>query len=175
MSKFIEMKLNIDSRNFNFWGICDKKNLLFGLDLMTAYLSDADFEELVLFETGEALKPIDLDRAKSPVAVIENQYRKFMIGNDHMASARRTIAFLDPNGRYQEIAPSHLPKRGGQIQYRRRLRSRNDCLKIQSTFRTLPLRSFLPNSINENGVHFPQTISEKSFFFTGDNKGTVSI
>jgi hypothetical protein len=133
-------KFNIDSRNFNFWGICDKKNLLFGLDPMTAYLSNTGFEKRALFETREALKPIYLDCAKSPVAVIEDQYRKFMIDNDHMAHRpEEQSVFSVQMDDITKIAASHLPKRGVQIEYRGRLRSRNDYQKIQNTFGILSL------------------------------------
>jgi hypothetical protein len=74
-----------------------------------------------------------------------------------------------------KIAPSHLPKRGDKIEYRRRLRSRNDYPKIQNTFGILSLRSSSPNSTNENVIHFPQTTSEQFFVFTQDDKRTVSI
>jgi hypothetical protein len=47
---------------------------------MVAYLSDSGFEERALFEVREALKPIYLDRAKSPMAIIGDQYQKIHHG-----------------------------------------------------------------------------------------------
>jgi zinc protease len=175
-SKCIEMKFSADPRSFNFWGICDKKNLPFGLELMAAYLSDAGFEERALFEAREVLKPIYLDRAKSPTAVIDDQYRKFIMDNDSIAGLPEEQSVFSVQ--MDDIKKLLLPifqNEAIELSIVGDFDLEMTIQNIQNTFGTLPPRSPSPNNTNENVVHFPQAIPEKSFFFTGDEKRTVSI
>ncbi|MDR2372007.1 MAG: insulinase family protein [Puniceicoccales bacterium] len=175
-SKCIEMKFSADPRSFNFCGACDKKNLPFGLELMAAYLTDAGFEERALFEAREALKPIYLDRAKSPTAVIEDQYQKFIMGNDRIAGLPEeqsvfSVLMDDVKKLLLPIFQSEAIELSIVGDFDLEMTVQN----IQNTFGTLLPRSPSPQYTNENVVHFPQAIPEKSLFFTGDEKRTVSI
>jgi zinc protease len=176
-SKCIEMEFNIDSRSFNFLGACDKKNLPLGLKLMVACLSDAGFEERALFEVRETLKPIYLDRAKSPTAVIGDQYRKFIVGNDLIAGLPDEVSTLSIQ--MDDIKNLLLPvfqREAMELTIVGDFDLEMVVQNIQDTFGALPLRSPSQNNTLDSGiVTFPKGITEKLFHFTGDEKRTVSI
>ncbi|MDR2812271.1 MAG: insulinase family protein [Puniceicoccales bacterium] len=176
-SKCVRVTFGIDSRSFIFCGTCDKKNLPFGLQLMVAHLFDPGFEERALFEAREAIKPTYEDRAKSPSSVIEDQYSKFITGND-------SIAGLPDEGSVFSVQMDDLKnlllpvfqKEAMELTIVGDFDLETTIQIIQDTLGALPSRSPSSNDTFQAGiVTFPRKTAEKSFFFTGDENRTVSI
>jgi zinc protease len=176
-SKCIEIEFNIDSYSFNFCGVCDKKNLPLGLKLMVAYLSDADFEERALFEVREVSKPIYLDRAKSPMTVISDQYRKFITGNDLIAGLpNEASTFSIQMDDIKNLFLTVFQREAMELTIVGDFDLETTIQNIQDTFGALSSRLPSQNNTLDTGiVTFPKGITEKLFHFTGDEKRTVSI
>jgi zinc protease len=176
-SKCIQLNFHIDERSFNFFGLCDKKNLSLGLQLMVAYLSDPGFEERALLETREALKLIYEDRAKSPSSVIGNQYSKFIMGNDRIAGLPDEQSVFSVQ--MDDIKKLLLPvfqNEAIELTIVGDFDLEMTIQNIQDTFGALPIRSPSTHDMPYAGiVTFPRETTEKSFFFTGDEKRTLSI
>jgi zinc protease len=176
-SKCIQMDFDVAMRSFNFFGTCDKKNLPLGLQLMVAYLSDPGFEERALLEAREALKPIYEDRRKSPLSVIGDQYLKFIMGNDLIAGLpdERSVFSI----RMDDIKELLLPvfqREAMELTIVGDFDLETAIRNIQSTFGALAIRSPSPNDTLQSGiVAFPNETTEKSLFFTADEKRVVSI
>ncbi|MDR1906923.1 MAG: insulinase family protein, partial [Puniceicoccales bacterium] len=176
-SKSIQINFGIDSSSFNVSGACDRKNLPFGLQLMVAYISDPGFEERALFETREALKSVYEDRRKSPMSVIDDQYQKFIMGNDIIAGLPEEQSVFSVQ--MDDIKKLLLPvfqNEAMELTIIGDFDLETTIQNIQDTFGALPLRSPSQNNTLQAGiVTFPSETVEKSFFFTGDEKRTVSI
>jgi zinc protease len=176
-SKCVQINFGIDERSFNFYGICDKKNLPLGLQLMVAHLSDPGFEERALWEAREAIKPTYEDRAKSPLSVIGDQYPKFIMGNDSIAGLpdERSVFSVQMDDIKKLLLPV-FQNEAMELTIIGDFDPEMTIQNIQDTFGALPVRSPSSNDTSQAGiVTFPRETAEKSFFFTGNEKRTVSI
>jgi zinc protease len=176
-TKCIQMDFGADERCFYFSGTCDRKNLLCGLQLLAAYLSDAGFEERALREVREALKPVYQNRAKSPSSVIADQYQKFIMGNDFIGGLPEERSVFSVT--MEDVKALLLPlfqREAIELTIVGDFELDAAILGIQDTLGALAVRSPTPNAVLEAGIlHFPSETAEKTFHFTGDEKRTLSI
>jgi zinc protease len=176
-AKCIQMNFDVDERCFRLFGTCDKKNLLCGLQLMTAYLSDAGFEERALLDARETLKPIYRDRAKSPSSVIADQYRKFITGNSIIAGLPEEQSVFSVT--MEAIQKLLLPVFQNEAieltlvgDFDLEMATKN----IQDTLGAISIRSPTNNAtLNAGILTFPGEVTEKLFHFTGDEKRALSM
>jgi zinc protease len=173
----VRLDFAVTPRSIGFTGDCDRKSLLVSLQLVIAYLSDARFEERALLEARASLGYSFLSRTKSPWRVCDDQYEKFIFGNDsifglpdesaalsvQMDDVKRILltAFQNEAKNFTIIGDFDLEE---AIQ------------NIQDTFGSLPLHSPSPNSLYDAEiVHFPKEMAKKTFHFTGDERTALSI
>ncbi|MDR0590915.1 MAG: insulinase family protein [Puniceicoccales bacterium] len=176
-AKCIQMDFGADGRCFYFSGTCDRKNLLCGLQLLAAYLSDAGFEERALTEVREALKPVYQNRAKSPSSVIADQYQKFITGNDFIGGLPEERSVFSVT--MEDVKKLLLPvfqREAIELTIVGDFELDTAILGIRDTLGALAVRSPTNNTVLEAEIlHFPSETAEKTFHFTGDEKRTLSV
>ncbi|MDR1435524.1 MAG: insulinase family protein [Puniceicoccales bacterium] len=176
-SKCIQMDFRANEHSFYFSGGCDKKNLLLELQLATAYLSDPGFEERSLFETREEIKQIYQDRQKFSDSIKSDQYQKFITGNDVIFGLPEEQSVSSVT--VEDIKNLLLPifqREAIELTLVGDFELETAIQNIQDTLGSLPQRSPSQNAVLDSGIaNFPKEVSEKSFFFTGDEKHTLSI
>ncbi|MDR1303252.1 MAG: insulinase family protein, partial [Puniceicoccales bacterium] len=173
----IQVDFGVDERCFYFSGTCDRKNLLFGLQLLAAYLSDAGFEGRALAEVREALKPVYQNRAKSPSSVIADQYQKFVMGNDFVGGLpeERSVFSVTMEDVKNLLLPA-FRKEAIELTIVGDFEVDAAILGIRDTLGALAVRSPTPNAVLAAEIlHFPTDTAEKTFHFTGDEKRTLSV
>ncbi|MDR2200976.1 MAG: insulinase family protein [Puniceicoccales bacterium] len=173
----IQIAFNIDESGFNFTLSCDQKNLPFGLQLLTAYLSDPAFEERVTFETRERLKSMYRERSFSPYNIFCDAYQKFIKGNDIIAGLPdEESAFSVTMDEVKQLLIPVFQREAMELTLVGDFDLQRAIQNVQNTFGALPKRSPSVNDVAESGIFvFPKGTKEKIFPFTGDEKRTLSI
>jgi zinc protease len=176
-SRGISLDVEINQRSFLVSGQSDQKNLLVILQLLIVYLTDLGFEERALIDAREDLKPKYETRGKSIEDVTDDQYQKFITGNDSISGLpdeTRTLSVEIDD--IKELLLSVFEKEDKELTIVGDFDLEQVINNIQDTFGALPLPSPSQNTMfDSETAHFPKNITEKSFHYTGDEKVTLYL
>ncbi|MDR2806595.1 MAG: insulinase family protein [Puniceicoccales bacterium] len=182
LGKIIELKnfsldFSIDKLEFSFLGMCDKKNLLFGLQLLTAYLFDFDFEEHALNRVRNTLKCDYENRNKTSFSVLVDAYQKFITGNDAiMGLPSEASVFSITMKDVKNLLADVFQKEAVELTIVGDFDLQTAIQNIQDTFGALPPRSPSQDTPLDTGIFkFPENTPEKSFFFSGDEERALIL